>query len=259
MSVFRRRRRDDDAAERGEDEAPQESPPQEQDVLPTPSPRPDGPWDSSERPAPESSIDLGSLQLPGRDGMELRLEVDEATGTVNGVAVVLGGSAVLLHAYAAPRSEGIWADIRAEIAAGVTRQGGTADEAEGPFGPRAARPHPGAHAGRPDRPPGQRFVGVDGPRWFLRAVYQGPAAQDRQAAAELESVVRDVVVVRGTEAMAPRELLPLRLPDAAAEPPSRSRRGGRRWTRSRAVRRSRRSGDDRAQVPTPRRLRTLVP
>jgi hypothetical protein len=30
--------------------------------------------------------------------------------------------------------------------------------------------------------------------------------------------VRDVVVVRGGEAMAPRELLPLRLPDAAAAP-----------------------------------------
>lgn len=218
MSVFRRRRRDDDAAERGEDEAPQESPPQEQDVLPTPSPRPDGPWDSSERPAPESSIDLGSLQLPGRDGMELRLEVDEATGTVNGVAVVLGGSAVLLHAYAAPRSEGIWADIRAEIAAGVTRQGGTADEAEGPFGRELLVRIP---VRTPDGRTGhqaQRFVGVDGPRWFLRAVYQGPAAQDRQAAAELESVVRDVVVVRGTEAMAPRELLPLRLPDAAPTP-----------------------------------------
>lgn len=218
MSVFRRRRRDDDAAERGEDEAPQESPPQEQDVLPTLSPRPDGPWDSSERPAPESSIDLGSLQLPGRDGMELRLEVDEATGAVNGVAVVLGGSAVLLHAYAAPRSEGIWPDIRAEIAAGVTRQGGTADEAQGDFGPELLVRIP---VRTPDGRTGhqaQRFVGVDGPRWFLRAVYQGPAAQDRQAAAELESVVRDVVVVRGTEAMAPRDLLPLRLPDATATP-----------------------------------------
>ena len=61
----------------------------------------------------------------------------------------------------------------------------------------------------------QRFVGVDGPRWFLRAVFQGPAAHDEAVAAELESVVREVVVVRGGEAMAPRELLPLRLPEAA--------------------------------------------
>jgi len=107
VSVFRRRRRDDDAADRGEDEAPRGSA-QEEDTAPHElPPRPDGPWDSSERPAPEASIDLGGLRLPGRDGMELRLEVDESSGGVNGVAVVLGGSAVLLHAYAAPRTEGI--------------------------------------------------------------------------------------------------------------------------------------------------------
>jgi Protein of unknown function (DUF3710) len=221
VSVFRRRRRGDDAAERGEAEAapaPEPAAEDDEDVLALPA-RPDGPWDVSERPAPESSIDLGGLCLPGRDGMELRLEVDEATAGVNGVAVVLHGSAVLLHAYAAPRTEGIWDEIRAEIAAGVTRQGGTADEVEGPFGTELLVRIP---VRTPDGRTGhqaQRFVGVDGPRWFLRAVFQGPAAQDREVAAELESVVRDVVVVRGAEAMAPRELLPLRLPDAAAPAP----------------------------------------
>jgi Protein of unknown function (DUF3710) len=221
VSLFRRRRREDDAAERGEAEAASPSVPEpaedDEDSRPLP-PRPGGPWDASERPAPESSIDLGGLRLPGRDGMELRLEVDEATGTVNGVAVVLSGSAVLLHAYAAPRTEGIWDEIRAEIAAGVTRQGGTADQVDGPFGPellvRVPVRTPEGRTGHQ----AQRFVGVDGPRWFLRAVFQGPAAQDRAAAAELESVVRDVVVVRGSEAMAPRELLPLRLPDAVSAP-----------------------------------------
>jgi Protein of unknown function (DUF3710) len=215
MSVFRRRRREDDAAERNETEAP-EAVLEGDEPPPSLPPRPDGPWDVSERPAPESSVDLGGLRLPGRDGMELRLEVDESTGGVNGVAVVLGGSAVLLHAYAAPRTEGIWSDIRAEIASGVTRQGGTADEVDGPFGSELLVRVP---VRTPDGRTGsqvQRFVGVDGPRWFLRAVFQGPAAQDRAAAGELESVVRDVVVIRGPEAMAPRELLPLRLPDAAA-------------------------------------------
>jgi hypothetical protein len=219
VSVFRRRRREDDAAERGEAEAatpsgPEPSAEDDEGLRPLPA-RPEGPWDASERPAPESSIDLGGLRLPGRDGMELRLEVDEATGTVNGVAVVLGGSAVLLHAYAAPRTEGIWDEIRAEIAAGVTRQGGTADEVEGPFGRELLVRVP---VRTPDGRTGhqaQRFAGVDGPRWFLRGVFQGPAAQDRAAAAELESVV---LVVRGSEAMAPRELLPLRLPDAVSAP-----------------------------------------
>jgi hypothetical protein len=224
VSVFRRRRRDGDAAERGEAEiassSSAETEAEDDEDRGSLTPRPDGPWDVSERSAPESPIDLGGLRLPGRDGMELRLEVDEASGAVNGVAVVLGGSAVLLHAYAAPRTEGIWDDIRAEIAAGVTRQGGTADERQGPFGPellvRVPVRTPEGRTGHQ----AQRFVGVDGPRWFLRAVFQGPAAHDRASAADLESVVRDVVVVRGAEAMAPRELLPLRLPDAvpASEP-----------------------------------------
>jgi hypothetical protein len=220
VSVFRRRRReDDDAAERsGDDEAQAADVPEaaepEQPAAPA---RPDGPWDSAERPDADGYVDLGGLRLAGRDGMELRLEVDEASGTVNGVAVVLEGSAVLLHAYAAPRTEGIWDEIRAEIAAGVTRQGGTADEVPGPFGRELLVRVPVRSADGRTGHQAQRFVGVDGPRWFLRAVIQGPAVHDQQAAEALESVVRDVVVVRGSEAMAPREVLPLRLPESVVE------------------------------------------
>jgi Protein of unknown function (DUF3710) len=226
VSVFRRRRRDDDAADPAEgraDGAAPEEPAGDEDAEPRGSAgglseRPEGPWDESERPDAQSYVDLGGLRIQGRDGMELRLEVDEGSGTVNGVAVLLAGSAVLLHGYAAPRSEGIWDEIRAEIAAGVTRQGGTADEVPGPFGRELLVRVPVRTSDGRTGHQTQRFVGVDGPRWFLRAVFQGPAAHDPEAAADLESVVRDVVVVRGAEAMAPRELLPLRLPDAAAEP-----------------------------------------
>jgi hypothetical protein len=226
VSVFRRRRRDDGAEHEPEEAAgttdeqsdqatadPDEPPA----TRPLP-PRPEGPWDVSERPDTEGYVDLGGIRVPGREGMELRLELDDASGTVNGAAVLLGGSAVLLHAYAAPRSEGIWDEIRAEIAAGVTKQGGTADEVPGAFGRELIVRIP---VRTPDGRSGhqaQRFVGVDGPRWFLRAVFQGPAVHDPAAAALLESVLRDVVVVRGSEAMAPRELLPLRLPMAEVAP-----------------------------------------
>ena len=222
MSVFRRRRReDDDAAERsGNEEGPASeavAEPAGADEQPGLPARPDGPWDVAERPDTDGYIDLGGLRLAGRDGMELRLEVDESTGVVNGVAVVLGGSAVLLHAYAAPRREGIWDEIRGEIAAGVTRQGGTADEVPGPFGRELVVRVPVRTADGRTGHQAQRFVGVDGPRWFLRAVFQGPAVHDEAAASDLESVVRDVVVVRGAEAMAPREVLPLRLPQSVAD------------------------------------------
>jgi Protein of unknown function (DUF3710) len=222
VSVFRRRRReDDDAAERNGNEEGQASEaaaePGDAEAQHGLSARPEGPWDAAERPDTDGYIDLGGLRLAGRDGMELRLEVDESTGVVNGVAIVLGGSAVLLHAYAAPRTQGIWDEIRGEIAAGVTRQGGTADEVPGPFGRELVVRVPVRTADGRTGHQAQRFVGVDGPRWFLRAVFQGPAVHDEGAAADLEAVVRDVVVVRGSEAMAPREVLPLRLPQAAAD------------------------------------------
>jgi Protein of unknown function (DUF3710) len=181
-----------------------------------PAPRPSrrgGPFDRSEVQGLEGRLDLGSLWLTGVAGMELRLEVEEESQNVVGVTAVLGDSAVQLQAFAAPRSEGIWDEIRTEIAASITSQGGTADKTSGPLGHelRAQMPGPGPD-GRPVFSP-VRFVGVDGPRWFLRAVLSGQAAIDESAASTLLDVVKATVVVRGEEAMAPRELLALRLPD----------------------------------------------
>jgi hypothetical protein len=62
-------------------------------------------------------------------------------------------------------------------------------------------------------------MGVDGPRWFLRAVISGPAATDAELAAPLVDIVRSVVVVRDDEARPPREALPLRVPEATAPEP----------------------------------------
>jgi hypothetical protein len=63
-----------------------------------------------------------------------------------------------------------------------------------------------------------RFVGVDGPRWFLRGLFGGPAAEGSGAdAGLLEGVFRDVVVSRGEHPMPPRDLLELRLPPDAQQ------------------------------------------
>jgi Protein of unknown function (DUF3710) len=172
-----------------------------------------GPFDRSEVDGLEGRLDLGALWLTGLPGMELRLEVEEESQTLVGVTAVLGESAVQLQAFAAPRSEGIWDDIRTEIAASITSQGGTADKTSGPLGAELQARMPGQGPdGRTVFSPA-RFVGVDGPRWFLRAVLSGRAAIDEDAASALLDVVRATVVVRGDEAMAPRELLALKLPD----------------------------------------------
>lgn len=172
-----------------------------------------GPFDEADAPAGVTRIDLGALRVPPRPGMELRLELEDKTRRVVAATVGLAGSTVQLQAFAAPRRDGIWEEIRSEIATQVTKSGGSADEIPGSFGRELlarlpTRTSDGRTAHRP-----ARFVGVDGPRWFLRAVFSGPAAADEHAARALEEVVRGTVVVRGTEAMAPRDLLPLRLPD----------------------------------------------
>ena len=172
-----------------------------------------GPFDRAEVDGLDGRLDLGALWMTGIAGMELRLEVEQESQSVVGVTAVLGESAVQLQVFAAPRSEGIWDDIRTEIAASITSQGGTADETSGPFGAELLARMPGQGPdGRTVFSPA-RFVGVDGPRWFLRAVLSGRAAIDEDAASALLDVVRTTVVVRGHEAMAPRELLALKLPD----------------------------------------------
>ncbi len=185
-----------------------------------------GPWDVAEVPELGARIDLGALRVPGVPGMQLRMEMD-AKGA-RAVAANLGveGSALQVQAFAAPRSYGIWDELRAELASSVTRQGGTAQDLPGPFGPELLARLPVRTAeGRSGHRPA-RFLGVDGPRWFVRGVLTGRAAMDKPAAVVLERVFSEIVGVRGDEARAPRDLLPRHLPGkppadalAAAEDP----------------------------------------
>ena len=62
-----------------------------------------------------------------------------------------------------------------------------------------------------------RFLGIDGPRWFLRAMLMGPIAVNAPKAAPFEDALRAIVVVRGGEPLPVREPVPLQLPKEAAE------------------------------------------
>jgi len=177
--------------------------------------------------APFPRLDLGSLRIPVFADMEVRVELNEAQQPV-AASLLHAGSAVQVLAFAAPRRDGIWDDVRAEIADSVRGDGGQADEVDGPFGRELAVR---MKAAGPDGKPVEqrlRFVGFDGPRWFVRAVFSGPAATNPPQALPLETVVTSIVVVRGDQPMAPRDALPLRLPTdvagmsqpPAAEPPA---------------------------------------
>ena len=179
-----------------------------------------GPFDVSEITSRDGYVDLGALLVAPSEGLQLRLEVEEATQRVVAVTMDLNGSSLQLQAFAAPKSEGLWDEIREQIGQSVGSQGGQVEEVQGQFGTELVAKLP---AGAPDGSQGYRvarFVGIDGPRWFLRGVLGGAAAMDRDAAAPLEALFRRIVVIRGDSPMPPRDLLQLRLPkDASVTPP----------------------------------------
>lgn len=177
-----------------------------------------GPFDVSDVENRGSRLDLGAIWLPATQGVELRMEVDKKTQRVTGVAVAMGGSILQLQAFAAPKSEGIWDEIRPEISQSIQKQGGLVDDVPGALGRELLVRLPVKMPDGKDGVQPARFVGFDGPRWFLRGVFSGRASFDKDAAKDLEEVFRSVVVVRGTEARAPRDLLELTLPGGLRTP-----------------------------------------
>jgi hypothetical protein len=184
-----------------------------------PSDRQEGPFDESEADLADQSIprlDLGSLLIPGLPGVGVQVEADPNTQEVRAITAVLGtDAAVQVQAFAAPRSEGVWDEIRAEMLAELSAAAGAqVVEQEGAFGPelRAVVPARSPEGAQVQQP--LRFTGIDGPRWFVRAVFLGRAALEPDPQDALHTLVRQMIVVRGPEAMAPRDPLPLRLPEA---------------------------------------------
>ena len=223
MGLFRRKNRADDVEETDDDAVGAEAADEEeQEESPAGAPaRPQGPWDEADAPDDDvQRIDLGGLKVPVPPQTEVRVEVSPE-GQVVAATLVKGQSAMQISAFAAPRTEGIWFEVREEISTALREGGGQAEEVDGPLGVelRAAVPTDVPGRGRMLAP--ARFVGVDGPRWFLRAMLTGPAATDTAVSGELEQALRSVVVVRGTDPMAVRDPLPLRLPrdvqEAAAQ------------------------------------------
>lgn len=214
-----RKSKKDQAAEPDEAPATAESPDQAGNASEDTG-RATGPFDVSEISSRDGYVDLGALLIAPSEGLQLRLEVEEATQRVVAVTMDLNGSSLQLQAFAAPKSEGLWDEIREQIGQSVGSQGGQVEEIQGGFGSELLAKLP---AGAADGSQGYRvarFIGVDGPRWFLRGVLGGEAAMDRAAAAPLESLFRQIVVIRGDSPMPPRDLLQLRLPkDASPTPP----------------------------------------
>ena len=174
-----------------------------------------GPLDESESNPVRPYIDLGGVKILPRPDLHLRLEVEEATKRVVAVGLDYAESTLQVQPFAAPRTGGLWFEIRAQIIDQIHKQGGTTRVIDGTFGPEVQAQLP-ANANGQQGTRLARFVGVDGPRWFLRGVIAGAAIADADAAAKVEDLYRSIVVVRGTTPMPPRDLIPLHMPAGQA-------------------------------------------
>ena len=170
-----------------------------------------GPWDSAETPEDgRGRVDLGSLRLAPQPGVELRIQVNDATQEVQSVLLAGPDGALELRAFAAPRHGDLWSEVRPQLVEDVKRRGGSVEEQEGAFGPelvcRLATQDPDGRQVQQD----SRIIGINGDRWFLRATFLGAPAL--QASEQWDSLLGDVVVHRGEGAMPPGDALPVQLP-----------------------------------------------
>ena len=172
-----------------------------------------GPWDVEDENVPDYDeyLDMGSYYLPFLKGIELRVKANRATQQVLGTTITYGSSSVEIEAFAAPKTLGLWDDVRADL----IEANKDAKEVEGVFGTELALPVT-VKGGRKVL---TRIVGVDGPRWMLRGIFSGKAAIDPDSpeTEALNKFFAGIVVERGEEPLAPRDLIPMHPPVAPAE------------------------------------------
>jgi hypothetical protein len=184
---------------------------------------PGGPLDADDLPDDGvQRIDLGSLLIEPEPDRELRIQVDEKSGQVQSVVLAGPDGALELRAFAAPRGGDLWSDSKRQMAAEIAQRGGTATEREGRFGTELLCQIPvSSPDGRTGTQP-SRIIGINGPRWFLRANLLGRPAVEPESSAHWEDTIARVTVRRGAGAVPPGEPLPVVLPESArrVDPPT---------------------------------------
>src|SRR5699024_9293221 len=92
-------------------------------------------YDSSQAPDDDLlRLDLGGLKIPALPNLKFGMPADE-NGRLRQEVVISNEDSVLRVAVcAAPRNEGIWDEIREEIAQSVKERGGRSEFVEGAYG-----------------------------------------------------------------------------------------------------------------------------
>lgn len=173
------------------------------------------PRDVAELSSTKGFLDFGGLLIPASPQQKVRLDMDQKTKRVVALTITLGQASIQLQPFSAPKSGGTWEEVREQIADSVKAQKGRIKEVDGRFGKELAARVPTTLKDGRQGWRVARFIGFEGPRWFLRGVVGGRGAIDSEAAREVEDFFASVVVVRGEDPLPPRELLPLRPPEGA--------------------------------------------
>jgi hypothetical protein len=132
-----------------------------------------GPFDVSEVGLLTPYLDFGAIRISPHPDMKIRADVDEKTKRVIALTLEVDSHRIQLQAFAATKNEGLWATTLKALADGIGTQGGQAEELNGLMGPELHASVP-VVAGETKVMRKSVFVGVDGPRWFLRGVMSGP-------------------------------------------------------------------------------------
>ena len=175
-----------------------------------------GPWDyDDEGIDPDDDdryISFGSMFLPLVEGLTIRAKRSQdpqSPSPLESITVQLGDGAIEIVPFAAPKTLGLWDAMSDEL----LDANKSAKVQEGRFGDEVMLPV--AVKGKTMM---TRIVGVDGPRWLLRGIFTGDAADgesDNKKA--LEDYFAQIIVRRGDAPLAPRDIIPILPPKTAAQ------------------------------------------
>ena len=151
-------------------------------------------------------LDLGSVLIPMPETGQLQVELTE-TGVPSAVWVVTPNGRFTIAAYAAPKTGGLWREVAGELADSLRKDSAKVSIKDGPWGREVVGTAEGV----------VRFIGVDGYRWMIRCVINGPQETIDTLDEEARAALSDTVVRRGDTPLPVRTPLPVQLPEPMAE------------------------------------------
>jgi Protein of unknown function (DUF3710) len=175
----------------------------------------DGPFDVEDFDDPSVAavgrLDLGSVLIPLPEAGQVQVELTQQ-GVPSAVWVVTPNGRFTVAAYAAPKTAGLWREVASELADSLRKDATEVQIQDGPWGREVV----GMTQGGQGQAGVVRFIGVDGYRWMIRCVVNGPQENADALAKEARNALTDTVVRRGETPLPVRTPLPVELPEPMA-------------------------------------------